>query len=527
MGDSKSRKAYLVGAGIASLASAAYLIRDGNISGKDIHILEESGQMGGSMDAHGSPEKGYTMRGGRMFDEEAYTCTYDLLSFIPEAVDPMKSVKEGMFDFNEKVKSHSNCRLVENGKKVDVSSMGFSIRDRLDLVKILLLSEDSLGVSRIEDHFEAAFFTTNFWFMWCTTFAFQPWHSAVEFKRYLLRFIQEFPRINTLAGVRRTPYNQYDSIILHLVSWLKEQGVNFSMNCLVTDLNFKPGESEQTVERLVYMQEGKRDVMEVSPDDLVFVTIGSMTEGSSFGSMTAAPIMGSKKNGGAWALWENIAKNKPAFGHPSVFDDHIAQSLWESFTITFHDPTFFTLMEEFTGNAAGTGGLVTFKDSNWLISLVLPFQPHFIGQPAGVQVCWGYGLFPDRKGNYTGKKMLDCNGEEILREVFGHLRFMKDPDVLLKTSICIPCILPFITSQFLVRGKADRPDVVPKGSVNLAFIGQYCEIPEDVVFTVEYSIRSAQMAVFSLLKLDKAVSPLYKGQHDITVLFNSVKTMLT
>jgi oleate hydratase len=94
MEDTNTRQVYLVGAGIASLASAAYLIRDGGISGKNIHILEESAQTGGSMDAHGSPEKGYTMRGGRMFDEEAYTCTYDLLSFIPETGDPGRSVKE-------------------------------------------------------------------------------------------------------------------------------------------------------------------------------------------------------------------------------------------------------------------------------------------------------------------------------------------------------------------------------------------------------------------------------------------------
>ena len=527
MEDSKQRQVYLVGAGIASLASAAYLIRDGKIPGTDIHILEESAETGGSMDAHGSPEKGYTMRGGRMFDEEAYTCTYDLLSFIPETGNPMKSVKEGMFEFNEKVKSHSNCRLVEDGKKVDMSSMGFSMRDRLDLIKMLVASEDSLGESRIEDHFEPHFFTTNFWFMWCTTFAFQPWHSAVEFKRYLLRFIQEFPRINTLAGVRRTPYNQYDSIIIPLVSWLKGQGVHFIMDCRVTDLVFVQGEYIQQAERRVYVKGEKHIETKLTRDDLVFVTIGSMTEGSTFGSMTEAPLLGTKRSGGSWTLWENIAKNKPAFGHPLVFDDHEAQSVWESFTITFHDPTFFRLMEEFTGNEAGTGGLVTFKDSNWLMSLVLPFQPHFIGQPAGVQVCWGYGLFPDKQGNYIHKRMSECNGTEILREIFGHLRFAKDQELLLKTSICIPCMLPFITSQFLVRGKTDRPSVIPRGSVNLAFIGQYCEIEDDVVFTVEYSIRSAQVAVFSLLKLDKKVSPLYKGQHDVHVLVESVKAMLT
>jgi oleate hydratase len=520
-------KAYLVGAGIASLASAAYLIMDSEIPGGNICILEESGEIGGSMDAHGSADKGYTMRGGRMFDEEAYTCTYDLLSRIPGTHDPSKSVKEEMFDFNERIKSHSNCRLVEAGKKVDVSGMGFSMRDRLDLIRMMLSSEDSLGVSAIRDHFEPAFFTTNFWFMWCTSFAFQPWHSAVEFKRYLLRFIQEFPRISTLAGVRRTPFNQYDSIIVPLVAWLKEKGVHFLLNARVTNLVFSTHRNPKRVERIVYALQGDRSEMPVGEYDLVFITLGSMTEGSSFGSMTAAPLLNSKRDGGSWSLWETIAQNRAEFGQPQTFDDHIPQSLWESFTITFHDPTFFSLMEAFTGNIAGTGGLVTFKDSNWLMSLVLPAQPHFIDQPANVQVCWGYGLFPDKQGNFVGKKMSDCNGEEILKEVLGHLRFENNQHTILRTAICIPCILPFITSQFLVRSKSDRPAVIPKDSINLAFIGQYCEIPDDVVFTVEYSVRSAQTAVFSLLKLDKKASPIYKGQHDSHVLFESVKALLS
>ena len=86
-------------------------------------------------------------------------------------------------------------------------------------------------------------------------------------------------------------------------------------------------------------------------------------------------------------------------------------------------------------------------------------------------------------------------------------------------------MMPFITSQFMPRVKGDRPPVIPEGSTNLAFIGQYCEIPDDVVFTVEYSVRSAQTGVYALLKLDKEVSPIYKGQYDIGVLFDSAKNL--
>ena len=91
--------------------------------------------------------------------------------------------------------------------------MGFSNRYRLDLIELLAISENSLNAKRIEDYFEPPFFKTNFWYMWCTTFAFQLWHSLVEFKRYLHRFIQEFPRINARAGLKRTPHNHYDSIV--------------------------------------------------------------------------------------------------------------------------------------------------------------------------------------------------------------------------------------------------------------------------------------------------------------------------
>src|SRR5262245_66077709 len=90
-------RCYLVGGGIASLACAAYLIRDGGIPGRKIRILEESALLGGSLDARGSPERGYVMRGGRMLDLEAYTCTYDLLSSIPSMAEPGITVKDEVF----------------------------------------------------------------------------------------------------------------------------------------------------------------------------------------------------------------------------------------------------------------------------------------------------------------------------------------------------------------------------------------------------------------------------------------------
>jgi hypothetical protein len=91
----------------------------------------------------------------------------------------------------------------------------------------------------------------------------------------------------------------------------------------------------------------------------------------------------------------------------------------------------------------------------------------------------------------------------------------------------IPCMMPFITSQFQPRAPGDRPPVVPPGSANLAFIGQFCEVPFDCVFTVEYSVRSAQMAVYKLLDLDLEVPPFNKAIHDPKVLLNAVKAIFS
>lgn len=524
--DGRQPQAYLVGGGIAALASAAYLIRDGGFDGKNIQILEETPIMGGSLDGAGSPEQGYVLRGGRMLTYEAYTCTFDLLSFIPSLVEPGTSVKDEIHAFNERFVSHSRSRLVAGGAKLDASDLGLSSRDRIDLIEVMALPESVLGTRRISEVFQPQFFKTNFWFMWCTTFAFQPWHSAVELKRYLHRFIQEFPRIHTLAGVRRTPYNQYDSIVRPLTRWLADQGVQFLNGAQATDLDFRYGPIGKTVEVIHYTMAGSDHRIAVGDGDLVFVTNGSMTAASSLGSTNAPAILNTGDRGGSWTLWETLAAKHEGFGQPEVFTRSIDESKWLSFTVTLNDPTFFDLMESFTGNAAGTGGLVTLTDSSWLMSVVLAHQPHFIGQPQGVQVCWGYGLFVDQVGDYVDKKMSECTGEELLRELLGHLRFDEHVERIVASAICIPCMMPFITSQFMPRLAADRPPVCPAETANFAFLGQFCEIPDDVVFTVEYSVRSAQTAVYSLLGLDKDVSPLYKGQFDPSVLLASAKTLV-
>jgi oleate hydratase len=517
--------AYLVGSGIASLASAAYLIKEGGLSASNIHIFEAMRAVGGAMDTGRMPEKGYVIRGRRMFNF-SYLCTYELLSFIPSLTNSAKTVRDELIAFNASVKTLAKARLIVNGEKVDVSSMGFGVKDRRDLFEIISRSERSLDARRIDECFQPSFFETNFWYMWATMFGFQLWHSAVEFKRYIHRFMHEFPRVNSLAGFDRTPYNQYDSIILPIETWLKSQGVEFKTNAQVTDLDFKPSASVTTVERLHYVENGETKDVSIRASDLVFVTNGSMTAASSFGSHSSPPVLNASKPA-EWALWKKLARKRPDFGRPWMFDGHIDESWGESFTVTCRDLSLLHRIEDFTGNPAGTGGLVTFKDSNWLLSMIVPYQPHFINQPADTAVFSAYGLIPQKLGNFVQKRMFDCGGAEFLVEFCSHLGFTAELPQIVASATCIPCMMPYMTSQFLIRQEGDRPHVVPEGSTNLAFIGQYCEIKDDVVFTVEYSVRSAQMAVYKLLRIDKEPPALYQGQRDLPVFIDAIETMFS
>ena len=499
-------KAYLIGGGIGSLAAAAFLIRDGGMDGHDISIFESLPLLGGALDGSGDATHGYSMRGGRMLTSDNYECTWELFKSIPSLKSPGHSVFEETMEFNERHASNAQARLVDSRRsRVPVVSMGFSMQDRLELLKLSQADEASLGASCITDHLSPAFFETEFWFMWATTFAFQPWHSAVEFRRYLHRFMLEFTRINTLAGVKRTVLNQYDSLVLPLQHWLKEQGVNLVTDCTVTDLLLKTTGGTLQVVGMDRTLQGVAETLSLNEDDLVIVQNGSMTDASSLGSMTAAPAKLGKAHNGSWTLWEKLAQDRPSFGRPAAFNSCIAQSYWHSFTVTLPDSHFFDQMQAFSCNEAGTGGLVTFKDSNWLMSIVLAHQPHFANQPASVQVFWGYALFPDRIGNFVAKSMADCTGTEILQELCGHLRF--DASTVAQAN-CIPCRMPYITSMFMPREVDDRPLPVPPFTKNFAFVSQFVEIPLDVVFTVEYSVRAAQTAVYQLLNIQRPIPPV-------------------
>jgi len=525
--NNEDRQVYFVGGGLASLAGAAYLVRDCNFPGKNIHIIEGMNILGGSNDGAGDVTNGFVCRGGRMLNEETYENFWELFSSIPSLDMPGKNVTEEILNFDHLHPTHAQARLIDKyGVIQDVTSMGFNNADRMALGKLMITPEEKLDDMTIEEWFSHTphFFETNFWYMWQTTFAFQKWSSLFELKRYMERMVFEFSRIETLEGVTRTPYNQYESVILPIKAYLDGFGVDFSINATVTDLDFKPGE-EITVTAIHIEENGTERVIELNSNDVCIMINGCMTDSATLGDMHTAPEYNpSKPISGD--LWSKIAQKKPGLGNPEPFFGHPDETNWESFTVTCKGNKLLKLIEKFSTNIPGSGALMTFKDSSWLMSIVVAAQPHFKNQPMDTTIFWGYGLYTDKIGDYVKKPMRECTGEELLIELLHHLHMEDQLEEIMGTVVnVIPCMMPYIISQFQPRKMTDRPSVVPKGSTNFAMISQFVEIPEDMVFTEEYSVRAARIAIYTLFDVKhKRICPVTPYKNNPKILKEALKT---
>jgi oleate hydratase len=526
----ENKRAFLIGSGIGSLAAAEYLMRDGQMKGEQITIFEQAKLSGGAMDGAGNPENGFIVRGGREM-EEHYECLWDLFGEIPSIEEEGRTVLEEFKELNDSDPNYSNVRVISNrGEKYRKTDLGLSEKNSNELTKLLLTKEEDLGAKSVEEYFDESYFETDMWLYWRSMFAFEPWHSVVEMKRYMQRFIHLMPGMSTMRDLLFTKYNQYDSLILPLKQKLEAKGVKFQFETIVTDLDIDINREKKTVTGIHLNINSKVEIVKTTANDFVFFTNGSMTENSTLGDMDNAPVL-DRSEGGVWGLWKKIAAKDAAFGKPEVFCSDIDKTKWESYTITAKGTKMRQLLEDFAErkflpHKTATGGIITIKDSNWLLSVTVNRQPQFKNQPEDTTVAWAYALFPDNKGDFIDKKMSECSGRELLQELLYHFGIAEnDMHTYIDECIVIPAMMPYITSQFLPRIKGDRPEVIPEGSQNLAFLGQFCEIKDDCVFTVEYSVRSAIMSVYHFLNIEKKVPDIYASQYDIRALATATKTM--
>ncbi|WP_454116099.1 oleate hydratase [Microbacterium aurum] len=527
----ESKTAWFVGAGLTSMASAVFMIRDGQLPGDRITILERLDLPGGALDGIKKPKKGFVIRGGREM-EDHMECLWDLFRTIP-SLEVDGSVLDEFYWLNKDDPNYSLTRVTHQ-QGVDAKTnneFGLSETAQKEMVKVFLASREEMENKRIDEVFGTDFLESNFWLYWRTMFAFENWHSALEMKLYLHRFVHHIGGLPDLSALKFTKYNQYESLVLPMYTWLLDQGVTFEFSTEVTDIDFAfDGERKQAT-RIHWIKDDEAGGVDLGPDDLVLTTIGSLTENSDDGNHHRA----AKLNTGpapAWDLWRRIAAKHPSFGRPDVFAGDIPKTKWESATVTTVGPEIPAYIEKiakrdpFAGKVV-TGGIVTAKDSAWLLSWTVNRQPHFKAQFPDEIVVWVYALFSDVPGDYTGKTIQESTGEEITQEWLYHIGVpVADiPRLAAEGAKTVPVMMPYVTSFFMPREAGDRPDVVPAGAVNFAFIGQFAETTRDTIFTTEYSVRTGMEAAYQLLGIDRGVPEVFNSTYDLRFLLKAASRL--
>lgn len=532
----EEKSAYLIGTGVASLTAACFLIRDAHMEGKKITFLEQLDIAGGSLDGKCMETRGYVARGGRETGAH-FECLWDIWSSIPSIEDPEMSVLDSYYYTNYDDPNFSNCRIThKQGEKYDDGNFNLTQDQVKEIADLCITKDEELDNKTIEEVFSEGLLNSDFWTYWRTMFAFENWHSALEMKLYLNRFIHHVDGFTDLSAARYTRFDQYNSLVKPMVKYLEDHGCNFQYNIKVTDVDFDISENRKVATKIIAEdKDGNDKSIDLTENDLLFITNGSMTENSSYGDDNT-PAELSDEQTGCWEMWKNIAKKSDDFGNPEVFCSDVEKSNWESCTITCHDDSVPKYIEKITKRSAYTGktvtgGLVTCLDSSWLISWTINRQGQYPEQPKNDIAVWLYGLFTDVEGDYIKKKMRDCTGKEITKEWLYHIGVpVNEIDALAETCTAVPVMMPYITAQFMPRKFGDRPLVVPKGGVNFAFLGQFAETLDDpgrdTVFTTEYSGRTAMEAVYVLCGVEKAVPEVYASRYDIRYLLNGMNSLL-
>ena len=528
------KSAYIIGTGLAGLSAAFYLLRDGQMKGEHIHLLEKLELAGGSCDGRKDVTKGFYMRGGREMDNH-FECMWDMFRSVPSIETPNVSVLDEYYWLNKHDPNYSLCRATVNCGEDEHTDKLFKLdkKSALALSKLFITQEKDLENKKISDVLPDSFWETNFWLYWQTMFAFQKWSSALEMKRYLCRYVHHIDGLPDFSALRFTKYNQYESMILPLTKYLESNGVKIEYGIDVKNVIFESKEDKKIATQIVYENKGKEKTIDLIEDDLVFITNGCCTDTSCYGDQDNAPDLSIIKNGNgeSWDLWKNIAAQatNDEFGNPEKFCSNVDQTNWMSATIEVSDENIINHIinickRDPRKGKVTTGGIVTVKDStqNWYLSWTINRQPQFKSQNKNSVLVWVYALNTNKDGNFIKKPIKECTGKEVCEEWLYHIGFESD-EIQEYADKCntTTCYMPYINAFFQPRENKDRPLVVPKGAVNFAFVGQFAETPRDTIFTTEYSIRTGMEAVYTLLNVDRAVPEVWGSKYDVRELLRA------
>ena len=528
------KSAYIIGTGLAGLSAAFYLVRDGQMKGENIHLLEKLDLVGGSCDGRRDVTKGFYMRGGREMDNH-FECMWDMFRSVPSIETPEVSVLDEYYWLNKHDPNYSLCRATINCGEDAHTDKLFKLdkKSALALSKLFITKEEDLENKKISDVLPDSFWETNFWLYWQTMFAFQKWSSALEMKRYLCRYVHHIDGLPDFSALRFTKYNQYESMILPLTKYLENHGVKIEYGIDVKNVIFDNKEEKKVATKIIYKKEGQEKEFILTENDLVFITNGCCTDTSCYGDQNTIPDLSKVKNGEgeSWNLWKNIASQATngEFGNPDKFCSNTDETNWMSATVEVSDEEIIKHIinickRDPREGKVTTGGIVTVKDSmeNWYLSWTINRQPQFKSQKKNSVLVWVYALNTNREGNFVKKPIQNCTGREVCEEWLYHIGIPTDKiEEYANKCNTTTCYMPYINAFFQPREEKDRPLVVPKDAVNFAFIGQFAETPRDTIFTTEYSIRTGMEAVYTLLKVDRAVPEVWGSKYDVRELLKA------
>ncbi|MBS6751125.1 MAG: oleate hydratase [Firmicutes bacterium] len=530
-----SKSAYIIGTGLAGLTAAFYLVRDGQMKGEHIHLLEKHELAGGSCDGYRDITKGFYMRGGREMDNH-FEVMWDVFRDVPSIETPNVTVLDEYYWLNKHDPNYSLCRASVNRGEDAHTDKKFALdkASAMALSKLFLTPEKDLEDKKISEVLPESFWSTNFWLYWQTMFAFQRWSSALEMKRYLCRYVHHIDGLPDFSALRFTKYNQYESMILPLVKYLEAHGVRIEYGMDVKNVVIEKHGDKRVAKAIVYVKDGQEQTLDLIEDDLVFITNGCCTDTSCYGDQTHAPDLSGIENGKgeSWDMWKNIAAQAEngEYGNPDKFCSDVNATNWMSATVATANEEIIRHIinvchRDPREGKVTTGGIVTVKDSteNWYLSWTINRQPQFKAQNKDTVLVWLYALNTDRPGNYVRKPMRECTGEEICREWLYHIGVPIDRIDTLASVACntTTCFMPYINAFFQPRKESDRPRVVPEGAVNFAFIGQFAETPRDTIFTTEYSMRTGMESVYTLLNVDRGVPEVWGSKYDVRELLRA------
>lgn len=530
-----NKSAYIIGTGLAGLTAAFYLVRDGQMKGENIHLLEKLELAGGSCDGRKDITKGFFMRGGREMDNH-FEIMWDVFRDVPSIETPDVSVLDEYYWLNKHDPNYSMCRATVKCGEDAHTDKKFNLdkKSAMALSHLFITPEKKLEGKKISDVLPEEFWSTNFWLYWQTMFAFQKWSSALEMKRYLCRYVHHIDGLPDFSALRFTKYNQFESMIMPLVKYLSDHGVKIEYGIDVKNVIIETVGDKKVASQIIYVKDNEEKSIPLTENDLVFITNGCCTDSSCYGDQNNAPDLSSLKNGvgESWDMWKAIAAQAEngEFGNPDAFCSDIEATNWMSATVETSDEEVIRHIMDICkrdprSGKVTTGGIVTVKDSvdDWYLSWTINRQPQFKSQDKDKVLVWLYALHTDRPGTYVNKPMKECTGEEVCREWLYHIGVHSGEIEKLAAEACntTTCFMPYINAFFQPRKNEDRPHVVPEGAVNFAFLGQFAETPRDTIFTTEYSMRTGMEAVYTLLNVDRGVPEVWGSKYDVRQLLRA------